>query len=228
MVSGLLLAPVTGSYYDFQQLDEAGFLDEFTVVMDQWSLDADGLSPAGESDPDNPSPINEGRVFVGNSRTEYDVALTAELGPGRPSSPRGGYGIMFETVLDTHDPPRDTGLILQFDRGWEGGALILRRRVSGGERTPDVVLVDRALVPAAADDPGWWSGERQLRLEVRQDPVGGALDRIVRVYVDDALMLTHQFETGVIDPAHNHVGLRTWHESSQTYFRNLHLDDPDD
>lgn len=210
------------SSYDFSNISDQDFRDNFKIwspVSRDWAVNEDGLSPLGNG---------EHRVFLGAPLDEYSIKVSAALGEGRDSNPRGGYGIMFETSLD--DNNRDTGYILQFDRGYGGGELVIRERSpdfsnDAQENTsPLFRFSDRDKLPGSQDDPDWWSGEREIELKVSNLAGGvGTNNKKLEVYIDGVFMFEWEFQSDIQDPSHNHTGLRTWHEGAGTYFKELEI-----
>lgn len=76
-----------------------------------------------------------GTLFEKNTHSEYTITSKARLSDGKDNN--GGYGIFFETSVGI-DPKKDSGYVLQFDRGLE--TLIVRKRIEGQEQNRDQVF----------------------------------------------------------------------------------------
>jgi len=202
--------------YDFSNITLEDFESDFIIAVNDWIFEEDGLSPSSNG---------ESRVFLVNPREEYVVRGTVELGQSDRNPPRGGYGIMFETYLD--DNNRDTGFILQFDRGFANGELIIRHRSPryGGDAQESSAPVfrfnDRDKIPSRHDEPEWWSKEHVIELQVKSIKGTEPGKKVLKVNIDGKHMFDWEFKTEIVDPSLNHTGLRTWHEGSNTIFKAL-------
>ncbi len=115
--------------------------------------------------------INEGNligdfglIFIDNPRLEYTITVSAKIEEGT----YGGFGILFDTsVIDGED----TGYILQFDRGYGRGSVVIRPREDGDEG--NVIQSHRfdhsnSFIPDKNTPEGslWWSSEHKVELTV--------------------------------------------------------------
>lgn len=200
-----LQAPAPGaSSYDFTVMSQGEFDDDFLVGDGTWSVDETGLRASGGGPP---------RAFAGNPWEQYEVTVTAALGDGTG----GGYGVFFETVLDGDG--RDTGYILQFDRGYAGGRLLVRPRVDSSEQGP-VHIHD------PGKDDSWWDQERQLQLRVTVPDPSAPDTKLLSVSVDGEHMFEWSFTSAVADPGTNHTGFRVWGGAlTNTRFKELEVEE---
>lgn len=149
---------------------------------------------------------NHGLLFIPNGQDEYTIVTRAFLDEGT----NGGYGILFETTLD--DGNRDTGYVLQFDRGYQG--IIIRPRTNGSESSPILVVQNghNPLIPASRRDE-WWTREHEITLQVRNVP--GQTDRkSVTVYIGGERIIDNFVIESSVAAANNFTGFRSWHQGT--------------
>lgn len=136
-----------------------------------------------------------GLLFVSNPKNHYTFTSKATLGPGSFSSgTSGGYGILFETTLNENN--KDTGYVLQIDRGYAAGEITIRPREAGVEKSPILRLgnftnptgVQRysPIIPASKTDP-WWTEEHEVTIEVASSSVPGKKN--LTVYIDGEMVI---------------------------------------
>lgn len=179
-----------------------------------WSVTGEGLYTTGTG--------NNDLLFIGNNRNEYTLTTTFRL-EENPDA-RGGMGIFFETVLNGDSQNRDTGYILQFDRGFS--EVILRRRVNGTESNSSDMLLARIgnrssstirneTIPYRTDSD-WWESEKALSLTVRESGQPGI--KILTVSLDgEVLLQDFELESSIGAP-NNHTGYRAWNGSPVTIY----------
>lgn len=151
-----------------------------------------------------------GVLFVKNPKDYYSITSVATLSDG--GSNNGGYGIFFETTLN--DKKKDTGYVLQFDRG-KGGILINSRDKSsettlleiGNFKKPNNKQKNSDIIPLK-EDP-WWTNPHSITLKVSASSKPGKKE--LQVSIDGKSVL----ESYEID-TNNRVGekltgLRSWH-----------------
>jgi prepilin-type N-terminal cleavage/methylation domain-containing protein len=154
-----------------------------------------------------------GLLFIDNPKANYTITVRAEL----DDSTYGGYGIMFETTLDENN--KDTGFILQVDRGYSGGEIIIRPRIEGKEQSPiyrhqvgfdengDFVISGGI----TNNSNPWWSEPHDVKIVVA-DIIDDTYNKQISVYIDDAFVFTKKFSSA-ITPSNleeNQTGLRVW------------------
>ena len=190
------------SAYPFQNLS----LSDFRTRYGTWTINDKGFYSKADL------------LFIDNNRSEYTLINTAVLDAG---STNGGYGILFETTLTADN--KDTGYILQFDRGV--GEIIIRPRTGGNEGNPIVRIgnnssstVKTQLIPSNRSDP-WWSQSHQIALTIAK-VAGQEGEKSITVTLDNQVILRDLVITSTIDPTNNFTGLRTWSSIGAT-FENL-------
>jgi prepilin-type N-terminal cleavage/methylation domain-containing protein len=177
-------APVT---YDFANDDITGF-----VGHSDFDQDATGITSV------------YGEMFIGHSHDVYDITLTATL--SEKDATYGGYGIFIETTID--DNGDDTGLIVQFDRGYN--AIVIRPRIDGREQGTilNVKHEDNPAVPDSKRD-AWWTASHTILIQVR-NVEGMPAKKALTVYVDASKVI----DGFVFDANQNEgtsvTGLRSW------------------
>ncbi|WP_176239125.1 type II secretion system protein [Mariniplasma anaerobium] len=183
--------------------------DSLTAVIEQGGVITTGTFR------DNGTSISTsyGLLFIDNNKSNYTVTVNAEL----DDNTYGGYGIFFETLLD--DNNKDTGFILQVDRGYSSGEIIIRPRTDGKEQNPIYRY------PIGFDANGdfvvsggtknnsnpWWSEAHDIKLVVG-DITDATYNKQISVYIDDVFVFSKKF-TSAITPSNvngNQTGLRVW------------------
>jgi prepilin-type N-terminal cleavage/methylation domain-containing protein len=136
-----------------------------------------------------------GLLFVSNSKDEYTFTSKATLGPGSFSNgTSGGYGILFETTLNENK--KDTGYILQLDRGYAAGEITIRPREAGVEKPPILRLGNftnptgiqkySSIIPTSKTDP-WWTEQHEITIEVVSSSEPGKKN--LTVYIDGEMVI---------------------------------------
>jgi prepilin-type N-terminal cleavage/methylation domain-containing protein len=202
-------ARVTSDYYDFTT--DVHSLDDFIRVGDGWQKTGAGLVVSGGSGGVGGS----NRIFMANtfSDGDYAVSTTAQLDPGTT----GGYGVFFDAVVDENGVV-SSGYVLQFDRGYAGGELVIRPWDNNREGSPPLYQVnDRNVIPHKNDDPDWWTKEKNIRMEVTD---AGDGQKTLAVYMDNQLVFNDFTFEG--NSGQTYTGLRGWHQDDTT-FSNLDI-----
>jgi prepilin-type N-terminal cleavage/methylation domain-containing protein len=162
-----------------------------------WSMKTDGFYS------------NHGLLFFENNNIEYTITVRAILDSDEKY---GGYGILFETILN--DDNQDTGYVLQFDRGMGRGSILMRPRENGQEGnriTSHVFDHGNSFIPDKTTDEGkiWWETEHKITLKV--DRVAGtAHEKQLSVWIDDRLLFDDFVFESNIASANNFTGFRSW------------------
>jgi prepilin-type N-terminal cleavage/methylation domain-containing protein len=178
--------------YSFGELSSDGFLKKGT-----WN---DTSEDGFESD--------YGLLFIENDNSEYTVTTTAILSEGT----NGGYGILFETSLTDNDVNKDTGYVLQFDRGLN--SIVIRERTEGSESSPilEVDNSDNSIIPDSNSDD-WWSKKHEITLAVTEAE-GDGTNKEVDVYIDNELIIDSFAFSSDVEAENNFTGFRSWHKET--------------
>ena len=154
-----------------------------------------------------------GILFIKNPLDTYTITVQAKLSEGTV----GGYGIFYETKLDGEF--MDTGFIVQFDRSYSNGEIIIRPRTDGKEGN---VLFR---YPVLFDDKGdgywvitdgeknrknpWWTSIHDIKLVVS---IVDESTKLIQVYIDDVYAFQYQFESTILpgETNINYTGFRSW------------------
>lgn len=182
--------------------------DPKSLDMDKWILD-EGTSLTNAS--------GETRIYFPMTMDEYTITSYAKIHDGDV----GGFGIFFDTYLDPTNEGLDYGYILQYDRGYAGGALIVRPRQNGSEGNPIWSYtsgIDR-LIPSKADDPEWWAETHKITINVSNIDTQ---TRQAEFYIDDVFLGYFTYENQVEDQDLV-TGFRGWNQSG-TEFYSLRVD----
>ena len=199
---------VTSDYSNFTT--DAHSLDDFIKSGTGWQKTDAGLVVSGGA-----GGGGEGnRIYMENafSGGDYAISTTAQLASGT----KGGYGIFFDAVVDETGAV-SSGYILQFDRGYGGGELVIRPWNNNSEGNAVYRFNDRNVIPDKNSNPDWWSGEKDIRMEVTD---AGNGKKTLAVYVDNQLMFNDFEFDGNSGPTH--TGFRGWHQDATT-FSNLDI-----
>jgi prepilin-type N-terminal cleavage/methylation domain-containing protein len=146
---------------------------------------------------------------VAREKAVAEVAVVASLGASRAdvANPDGGYGVFFDAVLNDAGEIQ-SGYVLQFDRGYGSGEIIIRRWENGREvSTPVLRINDRSIIPRDVDDPDWWTQQHALSLRVTE--VDGAPDQRQVSVVLDGAVLDSSFAFSPVG-GDTYTGLRSW------------------
>jgi hypothetical protein len=133
----LSLGGMSNASLNFTSTTITALEDDGTVSIDMsdWDITEDGLE----------NTTGETRLFIPVGQNTYSITSTASLSEGS----WGGYGVFFDTIFQNDNVDRDEGYVLQFDRGYGDGAIIVRPREGGSERSPIWTLRanDSELIP---------------------------------------------------------------------------------
>lgn len=156
----------------------------------------------------------EGLLFIPNNEDYYTITSKATL--GSTNNHQGGYGILFETTLNPEN--KDTGYILQFDRGYEGGEIIIRKRTSGLEGNPIIRIKDNpsasgierhySEVPKSKRAT-WWTESHEVTIDVSSSDKLGKKSLSV---VIDGVKVIESFDIDAnTEAGDKFTGFRSWH-----------------
>ena len=160
------------------------------------------------------SNYNEKYIFFPITKDDYTITVEAQLSD--ILSTTGGYGIIFDTYFDDEGFEKDNGYILQFDRGYSYGEMIIRPRVGGYERNPfwREMSRDSNYFPTKYEDPQWWIDIHELRIEVS---TADDFSRTADIYLDDQLLGTATYDKQITEDQ-LYVGFRTWGKSPTDFY----------
>lgn len=229
-----MLEPTTMDDYYLISLATVVFYFNFEVRVNTYDLDLDFtkisyeemLEVEPESIEMDDWTINQGsyltnnygetRLFFPISLETYTITSYASLEAGS----NGGYGIFFDTYLDEDNPYRDYGYVLQFDRGYSRGALIIRSRAGGSEQNPvwSYVSGDDQLIQNKYEDPDWWSATHKISITVSSLSTD---TRSADIYVDDIYLGSFTYDNQVTGKD-IYTGYRGW-GSFETDFYSLQV-----
>lgn len=196
---------IESNYWIYTMFDQA--TEEITEI-DFTSFDIDSYENYGNWELNEANLISDyGMIFIDNPRLEYTIIVNAKIEEGS----YGGFGILFDTaVIDGSD----SGFILQFDRGYGRGSVVIRPREDGDEG--NVVQSHRfdysnSFIPDKNTTEGqiWWNSEHKVELKVLVIE-GVTYTKILSVKIDNQLLFNDfSYETSVTS-SNNFTGLRTW------------------
>lgn len=191
-----------------------GNLEEIRRVGDSWVFADEGLFSDG---------IRH-RAFFANGLEEYTIRVLATMVPH--GSNQEGYGIFFETAVPEDDYTKDTGLILQFDRGYAGGEIIIRERTEGRENTVPLLRVKPGDHIAGVDDD-WWAQTHEITLDVRHAGTEGK--KKLNAWIDGTQLVNDWEFSSNLEAENNFTGFRTWRHGNNpdtsTTFHELHIEE---
>jgi len=149
-----------------------------------------------------------GILFIDNKRTEYEITVVAQISWGTS----GGFGILFDTSLINSS--QDTGYVIQLDRGYGRGSVVIRPRTNGSEG--NVIQSHRfdysnSFIPDknTVEGTDWWRDTHEVRLQVRLHDTE-PFTKILSVWIDDVLLFDNFIFQSTVSSTNNFTGLRTW------------------
>jgi hypothetical protein len=167
---------------------------------------------------------SNGLLYIPNGKESYTLTLDAQI---LTSGTIGGYGLLFESSATNMLTLSDTGFVVQFDRGYTSGEIIIRPRTNGGEGSP----VARYSVrfngqgnfvtnggSKNSNNP-WWMQAHLLKLVVSvHNPI--LQQKKVSVYIDDIYLFEYVFTSNLFgEQAQNNItGFRTWSNVNVAFY----------
>ena len=184
------------------------------IITDNWTIGDNGFISSF------------GRLFIENPNEEYTISVKAKLDDGNG----GGYGIFFESKYATDENyfnnSKDTGYIVQFDRGANGIKIDYRDGLTtsqGAYNSGDMFYhSDSEIIPSNRNDP-WWSEEHEITMDVSHvDQVNNI--KSMTLSIDGQVVIEdYEFESNVT-AADNHTGFRSWvGNGSTTEYKELKI-----
>jgi hypothetical protein len=157
---------------------------------------------------------HEKYLFFPITKDEYTLTVQANLED--IDSISGGYGILFDTYFENDDFSKDNGYILQFDRGYADGEMIVRPRIDGSERNPfwREQSRDENLFPTKYEDPSWWVAIHEFKIVVSNVDES---TRQAEIFLDGNLLGVATYED-VITTQQTYVGFRLWGSSNTNFY----------
>lgn len=154
----------------------------------------------------------EQRAFVPIGKSSYTITNTAQLSAGSG----GGYGIYFDTILVDDNVSKDSGWILQFDRGYDSGSFIVRPRTEGRESGPVWVLKgrDTDLFPSIQQDASWWTESHTIKISVSQS----GNEKTATFFVDGINLGSYTYTFDNSDGVMTYTGFRTWSSPTTKFY----------
>jgi len=173
-----------------------------SIDMSNWSTDNGYLE----------NTTGESRIFIPISNSTYTIKVSAALSSGDS----GGYGIFFDTTIENDDPKKDQGYVLQFDRGYGAGAMIVRPRSGGNESGPVWTLrhYDTAVFPSKTIDPAWWTNTHLIRIDVTNID---ANTREAEFFIDGTSIGSYSY-TNEVEGEQIYTGFRGWGSSTTEFY----------
>jgi prepilin-type N-terminal cleavage/methylation domain-containing protein len=160
-----------------------------------------------------------GLFFIDNPRSEYLIAVSAKLNVGSS----GGLGILFDTTIISDN--KDTGFVLQLDRGYASGTVLIRVRTNGAEASP--ISTHRfdyknSFIPDKNTAQGkiWWESTHEISLSVENDP-NTPFTKILSVWIDGQLLFDDFTFQSTVSPSLSHTGFRTWGTGVEFYHMDI-------
>jgi len=207
LVGGELSTSFSNNPNDYQfttyTLDD--IWDQGSVSIDEsdWTYSEDGYIENG---------TGESRLFIPINKITYTISATAALEEGS----NGGYGVFFDTYLENDNEDRDYGYILQFDRGWSGGAFVVRPRSNGNEGNVvwSLKATDSPLFPSRAEDPTWWTDTHTIKIVVTNIT---SSTRSAKFYVDNDYLGEYTY-SNEIEGKQLYTGFRGWGSYSTKFY----------
>jgi len=195
------------THYWLYSLNEIALFSDTNIVFEQFDLSSYEKIGTWNSNVTSIS-SSSGVMFIDNNRTEYTITVSAKISSGT----YGGFGILFDTSV--LNGTQDTGYIVQFDRGYGRGSVVIRPRTNGTEG--NVIQSHRfdhsnSFIPdkTTVEGTAWWSNTHTIRLEVVSNG-NEAFSKILSIYIDDVLLFDNFVFQSNVSASNNFTGLRTW------------------
>jgi prepilin-type N-terminal cleavage/methylation domain-containing protein len=215
--------PVTGSIkYNFTMLTE----EQINSFVNRWSDERPWIFDPTLGLKAGPYKVGvkEHLLFHENPYEEYVITSNIALGSGND----GGYGIIFESALNNEI--KDTGFIMQFDRGYDPPNIIIRPRENGSEKGSVYNYVSSTNTSLPARESSWWAEEKNVVLTVSKLEQQGnkgenkQLHTIITSPSDPKVIeFTWTFKSSVSEETNN-IGFRTWRSGSDNgVFKDLEI-----
>jgi len=194
-----------GINYDFEEQDNLS------------DILADGATIALGSFNNSRSYIrsNYGLMYIPNERASYTLTVNAQI----LNRSGNGYGILFDSIATNMSSQSDTGYIVQYDRGYANGEIILRPRINGSEQAPvyrySVNFDNNGNFTTSNgsknNSNAWWFEEHEFKIVVSIID-HSSMQKSVSIYIDDEFLFSYDYTSTLItnQVADNLVGLRTW------------------
>jgi prepilin-type N-terminal cleavage/methylation domain-containing protein len=215
--SGLIIVDNPLTRYIFSKMNKSDFI--FNTWSNgggsTWSINGTGLQVTGTK--------NDDQIFFGNNKSYYTLDTTFRLNEN--SGEVGGLGIFFETTLNGVNQNRDTGYILQFDRGFS--EIVLRKRVNGYESSThggEILFqignrgsstIKNKSIPYKTNSD-WWESDKKIVLTVSDSGTPGKKN--LTVLLDGAELVSDFLIDSEIEPEYNHSGFRAWNNQPATIY----------
>ncbi len=195
----------SGVSYDFENQDNLS------------DLLADGATIANGSFNNSKRYIrsNYGLMYIPNERASYTITVNSKI----LNRLGNGYGILFDSTATNMENQSDTGYIIQFDRGYANGEIILRPRISGSEQAPvyrySVNFDNQGNFTTSSGSKNksnaWWFETHEIKIVVSIID-STLMQKSVSIYIDDQFLFSYDYTSTLIpnQVTDNLVGLRTW------------------
>lgn len=184
----------------------------FSTISDlsMFKKGADGTGTANNWQLSNQGLIgNVGSIFFDNPNDAYVIETTGRLNSVTSS---GGFGIYVESTLSQDgNVMRDSGYIVQFDRGLGNGEIVVRKRTNSAEAGP--IIRSTIGVENKNSNPDWWTQNQDIKVEVMQHP-SDTSKKIMNVYVNGVKSINDLVIDSNPQSSQNFTGVRGWSQSS--------------
>jgi prepilin-type N-terminal cleavage/methylation domain-containing protein len=178
----------------------------------------DGISIAAGSFIDTGTALKSdlGILYIPNPYIDYTIVMNAQI---TESSAYGGFGLLFDSVVSDLKKESDTGFIVQLDRGYSGGEIIIRPRLNGKEQNP-VFRFGVTFNSSGAfvtnggtknNQNPWWMQPHELKIIV-ESYTDSINNKRVSVFIDQIYLFQYAYVSSITsaESNDNYSGLRTW------------------
>lgn len=186
-----------GTHYDFTGKNSNGF------ILDKYWKSEDGGLVGNYTGADK-----NGVAFMKNNKSEYTLETVFNLNSNQNKN--GGLGLFFETALDSNYKENGKGYVLQFDRGYGAGEIIVRERNNGVEKSQPIARFTN--VPSKSD-VDFWESEQKMSVVVKNSQVEGKKD--VTLILNSQVLGNVQIDA-LPSSDNSYTGFRTWHGAPVT------------
>lgn len=184
-------------YLDFTEISFSDMMEVSpkSIDMDEWTIEEGSYLT---------SKTGETRIFYPISLDTYTITTYASLEDGS----NGGYGVFFDTYLDLDKAYYDYGYVLQFDRGYSKGGIIVRPRENGREGNPVWTYIsgEDQVMQNRLEDPDWWNSTHKISVTVTNV---SSETRRADIYIDDHYLGYFTYDNDVENKT-IYTGFRGW------------------
>jgi hypothetical protein len=166
-----------------------------------------------------------GLMYIKNPNETYSIVVRAQI---IESGTYGGYGVLVDSTASNLQSESDSGYIVQFDRGYASGEIIIRPRIDGKEKNPvyryairfDSLGLFTTTGGTKNNTNPWWMDEHKLTIVVAKENES-IQEKSMSIYVDDIFLFKYVYTTTLFDDnaENNLTGFRAWNGIDVAFYQ---------